>query len=78
MGDSNPRYPVLLSNKFLVVSYIDCKAKAFDPMLIVDAEYLGFCKVKAKALVKDFNELFGGDIGIRTLNPSNVISRITN
>ena len=78
MGDSNPRYPVLLSNKFLVVSYIDCKAKAFDPMLIVDAEYLGFYKVKAKALVKDFNELFGGDIGIRTLNPSNVISRITN
>ena len=78
MGDSNPRYPVLLSNKFLVVSYIDCKAKAFDPMLIVDVEYLGFYKAEAKALVKCINELFGGDIGIRTLNPSNVISRITN
>lgn len=69
MGDSNPRYPVLLSNKFLVASYIDCKAKAFDPMLIVDAEYLGFYKAKAKALVKGFNELFSGDIGIRTLKP---------
>ena len=57
MGDSNPRYPVLLSNKSLVVSYIDCKAKAFDPMLIVDVEYLGFYKAKAKALVKGFNEL---------------------
>ena len=69
MGDSNPRYPVLLSNKSLVVSYIDCNAKAFDPMLIVDAEYLGFYKVKAKALVKDFNELFGGIWVIRTPKP---------
>lgn len=69
MGDSNPRYPVLLSNKSLVVSYIDCNAKAFDPMLIVDAEYLGFYKVKAKALVKDFNELFSGIWVIRTPKP---------
>ena len=52
-----------------MVSYIDCKAKAFDPMLIVDVEYLGFYKAKAKALVKGFNELFSGDIGIRTLKP---------
>ena len=78
MGDSNPRYPVLLSNKFLVVSYIDCNAKAFDPMLIVDAECLGFDEVEAKGLVKDLNGLFGGGIGIRALNPSSVISRITN
>ena len=61
-----------------MVSYIDCKAKAFDPMLIVDVEYLGFYKAEAKALVKCINELFSGDIGIRTLNPSNVISRIAN
>ena len=54
MRDSNPRSPVLLSNKFLVVSYIDCKAKAFDPTLIFDAEYLGFHKAEAKALVKVF------------------------
>lgn len=38
-------------------------------MLIVDAEYLGFYKVKAKALVKDFNELFGGIWVIRTPKP---------
>ena len=47
-------------------------------MLIVDVEYLGFYKAEAKALVKCINELFSGDIGIRTLNPSNVISRIAN
>ena len=74
MRDSNPRYPVLLSNKFLVASYIDCKAKAFDPMLIVDAEYLGFYKVKAKALVKCFNELFGGIWVIQHPNLSDVTS----
>ena len=69
MRDSNPRSPVLLSNKFLVVSYIDCNAKVFDAMIIVDVEYLGFYKAEAKALVKCFNELFGGIWVIRTPEP---------
>lgn len=76
MGDSNPRYPVLLSNKSLVVSYIDCKSKAFDPMLIVDVEYLGFYKAEAKALVKYINELFSGIWVIQHPNLSNVTSQV--